>query len=87
VTDQVWSSPWSLQTNYTHTHLGEQSSFLKLPFDGLGGAVPPPHLLVELEALLQEEATSSLGGMRKPARFRRSLIICPLTETSSAELE
>lgn len=57
------------------------------PSLSLWGAVPVSYLLVELEVLLQEATTSSLWGIWKPARFRRSLIIWPLMETSSAVLE
>lgn len=46
-----------------------------------------PHLLVLLEAPLQDAITSSRRGRRKPARFRRSLTIWPLMETSRAVLE
>lgn len=43
--------------------------------------------MLELEGLLQGAVASSFWGIRKPARFRRSLIICPLMEASSAVLE
>lgn len=46
-----------------------------------------PYLLVQPESLLQAAVTSSRWGRRKPARFRRSLTIWPLMETSSAVLE